>query len=658
MDPLTGTILFHVAAVVLGLRVFHLLIFKQHVEGPGTVALWLVATWGLVVVGRRLARRSAGGRSRGLVSACRRLDGYGLALAGFFLILLFLFHFGYDGATSDGRDYFVQARSIVVDRDLDLDAELAAFPARGLAPIYPIGTAVLWVPFHAATHAWLGVLNLLGAGYERDGYAMPYQVAVGVGTVLYGFVAFVLIARVLRCYFSPQLALATVLALCGGTFLLWYLAVESSMTHGTSLFATTLFLYLWHQTRQRRTVAHWAVLGGVAGLMAMVRWADVLFILLPALEAIRRYWGMARQRDSTGMALALRHHGVFIGTAVFSFSPQLLFWRIGQGGWLAMPADRYNMGWGSPQVLDVLFSPNHGLLSWTPLLYLAVLGLPLFIRRAPAVGGLLTVGFLAQLYIHSIMRIWWGGSAFGARRFASSALVFAVGLASMLGWLRRRPTFALAAVLGGLVLGNVFFMQDVRRGRLPSGEGIRFDDMFASTYARIGNPFSFPANVLFAWRHGTSARHYDELGLRVYDNPVIDLGEEGDDRFLTHGWSGREREGTFSFRWGVTRQSGLVVPLRYRADYVLELRAQPFVYQDAPPASLVVEVNGRTVAVLTLQPSMATYQIPLSARHVRRNLNGIRFHYEYATSPRSLGLSDDPRLLAVRFDVIRLQRQP
>ena len=264
-------------------------------------------------------------------------------------------------------------------------------------------------------------------------------------------------------------------------------------------------------------------------------------------------------------------------------------------------------------------------------------------------------GLLAQIYINSILFDWSGGSAFGARRFASSALIFAVGLATLLRFLGRRPLVAVGTVLGCLIAGNIFFMTDVRVGTLPSEQGVTVDRIVDSTHSRIGNPFSFPANVLFAWRHRSSPLQYDELGRRLYDNPLIDLGETGDDRFLTHGWPTPERNQSFGYRWGIGRESAMVVSLRRCREYVLEVRVQPFTYSDSPPASMVVEFNGHQVADQTLWPEMERYRIPVATRFTRLNLNEIKFRYSHAVSPRSLGMSDDPRLLAVSFDYVRLE---
>ena len=51
-------------------------------------------------------------------------------------------------------------------------------------------------------------------------------------------------------------------------------------------------------------------------------------------------------------------------------------------------------------MVDVLYSSNHGLLTWHPVLYASVLAIPLFLKRDRRFAVLLTVAFAAQIYIN------------------------------------------------------------------------------------------------------------------------------------------------------------------------------------------------------------------------------------------------------------------
>jgi hypothetical protein len=448
------------------LRIWHILLLRLYGGGTSALAGWLIALFLLIVL-TRYARHSTTAPHGVLDRLWARLDGTGLIFVAFFLVLTLLFDWGFERAASDGREYFVQVRSLVIDGDLDFRNENAVFGVRGTAAIYAFGAALLWVPFFLAAHGWLALLNLCGATYSLDGFINPYQRAIGFGTLVYGFAGLVLIYRILRDYFDKGLATLTTLVLCFGTFLVWYLVVENSMVHGISMFATTLFLYLWHRGRTRDSVAQWAWLGASAGLMTLVRWQNVAFVGAPLAVSLWQSWRSHRPLGRPHLVAAAVRGGAFALCAFASFSPQLVFWRVVRGAWLSPPTGEHGFSVASRHMLDVLFSPNHGLLSWTPIVYLAILGVPLFFRRDRALALVLVFGFLAQLYINGAVDIWWGGAGFGARRFSNCALVFAAGLASLLAWLQRRPLVAPVAVLSVMLCGNAVLMMDVKGRTLP-----------------------------------------------------------------------------------------------------------------------------------------------------------------------------------------------
>jgi hypothetical protein len=640
---------------VAALRVWHALLVKEWLERPFVLLAWLAGIFVLVVVNRALAT-SVPAAQRGAVDRLwARIDGPRLLLIAFFLCLVFVFNWGFERAASDGREYFVQVRSLVIDGDLDFRNENETFGVRGTANTYAFGAPLLWAPFFIICHVWLKVMNVFGGSHPIDGFANPYQRAIGLGTLVYGFAAVVLICEILREYFSKWLAVATSLVLCGGSFLIWYLTVENSMVHGASMFATTLFLFVWHRTRSSRTPQQWAWLGASAGLMSMVRWQDALFFIIPVAHGLRQSTRTARVPRRAGRLVndaALFGAGLLAG-----FAPQLVFWKIVRGAWLSPPTEEHGFNIASLHVGDVLFSPNHGLLSWSPLIYLAILGLPLFFRRDRVLTIVLVSGFLAQIYINSAVEIWWGGAGFGARRFANSALVFAVGLASMLELMRRRPVVAPTLIAGALVAANAAFMLDVKNGTLPADQGITFDRMMGAVYTRVGNPFSFPMNAGVAFGYDVGLPAYDRLAGRTYNNLSIDLGEPEDQMFLGPGWSGAEAAPDFSFRWAVGRESIVIAPLKEVDNYRLELRCGPFAYPGSPsPQEVEVLTNGRPAGRISMDKGLSHYAVEVPAALLRPNLNQFLFRYHYVMSPAAVGLSKDERELAMQCDWLRLTR--
>jgi hypothetical protein len=261
---------------------------------------------------------------------------------------------------------------------------------------------------------------------------------------------------------------------------------------------------------------------------------------------------------------------------------------------------------------------------------------------------------------------WWGGSAFGGRRFDGCIVFFVLGLAAVIEVSLRRPAIVLGALAAVFVGGNALLMTEVSRGALPIGEGITADEVADAAYRRIGNPFSFPANAVFAWRHGGTAADYDRLGRQLFSNVHVDLGSEGDDRFLIFGWSGPEGDAGGTFRWSEGEASGISVALLGARvvpdgetprmdDYVLRLTADPFEAPGYEGQVLSVEVNGTRVADERLTPGLREYVVAVPGERLGRGLNRLTFRYRYAVSPRHAGVGEDTRTLAVRFGEIHLE---
>ena len=651
-----------VAATLLSL--WHVLVLQLWQDTPFRLAALLVVLFGLLAFAGVAARRVPGARRGFAARLASSLEGPGLAFVALGLVLVFLFHWGFERAASDGREYFVQVRSLVIDGDLDFANENATFGTRGTARRYAFGAPLLWAPFFLACHLWLGLLNLLGAEFVREGYSVHYQRAVGVATLAYGIAGLALVFAVLKNYFTRWLAFLTTAVLCLGSFITWYLVVENSMVHGASMFATTLFFYTWHRSRHRDLstgnreprAANWIAMAATAGLMTLVRWQNGAFVVLPAVEIAWRSWralpGTAAER-LRGLAPRAAFAAA-VGLA--AFFPQFLFWKLVYGNWWNLPANEHGVRWTSLAMGDVLFSSNHGLVSSTPLLFLALLGVPLFLRRDRWLTAALAFGFIAQLYVNSTVEVWWGGAGYGGRRFANCALVFAVGLASLLEWLRERPLAAPMAMLAGLLALNAAVMLDVRGGRWPSTDAITWDEMTSALYEKLGHPFQLPLSAIVAGEYDVGMPFYDRLRGRTYNNLEIDIGSAGDERYLGRGWAARERNPDMTFRWASAREAIVVVPVKESDDYRLELRAAPFTYPDAPPQAVNLFVNGSLAGRLEIGPGMAWHTFEIPAALIGPNLNQFAFRFAHAASPASVRISDDTRPLAVVFDTIRLTR--
>jgi hypothetical protein len=92
------------------------------------------------------------------------------------------------------------------------------------------------------------------------------------------------------------------------------------------------------------------------------------------------------------------------------------------------------MYWYAPHGLQVLASPAHGLLAWTPLAALSIAGLILLASdrqkdaRRVGICALAMVAF--QAYIAGSVESWTVAGAFGQRRFVALTILLVIGLAA------------------------------------------------------------------------------------------------------------------------------------------------------------------------------------------------------------------------------------
>ena len=302
-----------------------------------------------------------------------------------------------------------------------------------------------------------------GAHVAADGFSTPYLVTVAVSTSVYGFLGLWISFRLARKYFEERWAFLATLGIWWASSLPVYMYFNPSWSHAHSAFVVSLFLWYWHKTRDTRTLMQWVLLGAISGLMVNVYYPNGVLLLIPMLEAIACYW-RAWTFDKHGeMAIPRQFalHVAYVAVFVVALLPTLISRRIVFGSPLQtgyMPASTWK--WSSPQFWNVLFSSNHGMLSWTPILVLSLVGILLFRQTDKAFATSLIVAFLAFYSVIAFYPDWDGTSSFGNRFFVSLTPLFILGAAASFDWIARawgeQPALVSAAsVTAFLILWNL-----------------------------------------------------------------------------------------------------------------------------------------------------------------------------------------------------------
>ena len=381
----------------------------------------------------------------------------------------------------DGVGYYAYARAPLIEHSLDFtkDYQHANESFRGprldesnhpradfrtptghLENHFTIGPAILWAPFLLVTHLGVLLARALGSSVAADGFSAPYRITMALATALYGFLSVVLAFRLARQYVEERWALLATLFIWWASSLPVYMYFNPSWSHAHSSFAVALFIWYWHETRYSRSLGQWLILGLISGLMLNVYYANAMLLAVLAVEAARQYLPAFRPDASHASAtealrvtqLLARHilFGVFVLVCLIPtiITRYVIYGSPFESGYI--PLKQWN--WLSPYFFSVLFSSNHGLLSWTPILVLAIAGLFLFCRRQPSVGAPLLAGLFAFYVFIACYPDWAGISSYGNRFFISLTSFFILGLAVFFDraaqlFHSRRAAFAAAIVL-------------------------------------------------------------------------------------------------------------------------------------------------------------------------------------------------------------------
>lgn len=429
-------------------------------------------------------------------------------------------------AASDEIEYFSYLPSLLLDHDLqfrnqyeyfcNLDVEdcirsrfqetfLNLKTPTGLQINFaPMGTAVLWLPFYLVAHLMALLLQNVNPAFAANGVSLPYIYAVCLGSVFYGWAGIYLAYRIARAYVDDFLALAAALVILFATNAVYYVYVAPAFSHAASLFASALFVYVWWRTRNPRAQGDWKswlALGASGGLMTMVREQEAVLFVIPLVEAAIQLWRTltiqlnwtAEQSIERNKARNIKRVRPFLfgliimaTSALVAFSPQFVVYRVLNGNLLPAHNVTDKFTWDGAHIGDILFSNFHGLFSWTPIVLFAVVGLVLLWRKDKVLAAVFLIAFAAETFLLGSFSTWFGGAAFGMRRFINCTVLFVVGLALLADWLQTRIPRPVLATIGGLfVVWNLFFIIQFVTEMVPRQQPVDLLEMARNQFVRV-----------------------------------------------------------------------------------------------------------------------------------------------------------------------------
>ncbi|HEY8932817.1 MAG TPA: hypothetical protein VIM44_05855, partial [Rariglobus sp.] len=394
---------------------------------------------------------------------------------------------------SDNTFNYLWLRSLMVGGDWDFRDDLAVTntlapnvrdiaenvpvtPIGRVANKYGVGWSLVSAPFYLVADGLVAGGRALGVWtLERDGYNPVYQVCLQTGHFLLAGLSLLLAYRVMRRWCAREPAVLGVAMLWAASPLLYYQTSNLSMSHGVTFFAVVVCLYgLVRAESDPDKLWLWLLAGAGLGLAVITRFQTVVYGLLPA------WMWLARARNDCDVRRLVWPALAVIAGALPLVALQLFAWKRVYGSWLVYSygTEGERFFWLKPAVREVLFSANHGLFYWHPLLLAGLAGLVALAWRK---GGLAWAGVAAvavTVYVNAAWWCWWFGSSFGSRAFDGVLVFFMLGLAWAYERLPERAGRWLFAIGTACVGWNVVVLTLYRLAVISRNAAVTYPEMW------------------------------------------------------------------------------------------------------------------------------------------------------------------------------------
>lgn len=330
---------------------------------------------------------------------------------------------------------------------------------------YSMGQAVMFSPFFLLAHGFASL-----SSYPADGFSLPYQFGIFLGSFLIALLGLWLARKILLLYFKDKVVGIALLLMVFGSNYLEYATMSAAMTHNYLFTVYAGLIWLTIRFYEDPSFLRAAGIGLLVGLAALTRPTEILVGILPLLWGLSTPMGKFLQER---FSFVLKHFPKFLLAGFLAFCVgflQLLYWKSIGGHWLIYSYQDQGFSWLSPHVMDCLFSYKAGWLVYSPIMIFSLLG---FIPLARQYKKLFFVGLIFSvlfMYVTFAWDIWWYGGSLGQRALVQAYPILLFPMAAFIQWVlsRKSPIFAYVFYALGAVMTyhNLWITHQAHKGGL------------------------------------------------------------------------------------------------------------------------------------------------------------------------------------------------
>jgi hypothetical protein len=321
---------------------------------------------------------------------------------------------------------------------------------------YSIGQALHYSPFFLIAHIWASNSE----HYEADGFSLPYQFMISLGSLLISFLGLFYVLKYLRYYFDDCIiGFVLVLLVLGSTYLN-YSAIDGAMTHNTLFTIYAILIYSTIQFYKSPSYFISGLIGLLVGLAALTRPTELLSCLIPFIFGINIF-NKAHVSDRISF-LFIHRYKLFLALFVCLFigSFQLIYWNYVTDQWFIYSYQEQGFSWRHPHLWDGFFSYKSGWLIYTPIMIFSIIGFWYLYKQNPQLLSVCLIFFILFVYIAFSWDIWWYGGSLGQRTMVQAYPILLFPLASfvkVMTTFKKVNLYILMVLMLGFIYLNLWY---------------------------------------------------------------------------------------------------------------------------------------------------------------------------------------------------------
>jgi hypothetical protein len=254
--------------------------------------------------------------------------------------------------------------------------QFTRYPDGSCVLTYSSGMAFMYLPLFTVAH-----LVARPLGYPADGFSVPYQFALQVGSMLFALVGLWYFRRLLLLYFEDKVAAILLLLLVIGTNYLNYASIDGGMTHAWLFSLYTFLLLNTHYFYKNPSVKYAARIGMLIGLMILIRPSEMVAVWIPLLWGMESFSAAEIRNKLSFLKEQMPKLLVAVVCVILVGSIQIAYWKYTSGHWLVFSygGDDKGFSWLPPHTDK--FSYRSGWIMYTPLMLMAIIGFVPFAKK-------------------------------------------------------------------------------------------------------------------------------------------------------------------------------------------------------------------------------------------------------------------------------------